>query len=366
MGMGGAESLLAEIVDRQGRDGHDVAVVTFKNVTKVPLPDGVRLYSANYAGGTPRKRIGAVLRLASVLRKLQADIVHSHMLHANLLTRMLRPFVGFPVLINTVHAAFETDNAFYRLCYRALDRLANVTAFVSRAAQRQYAEEGLTPANRSAVVYNGIDLERFGADETARAATRREFGVPDDAAVLLAIGRLTELKDYPNLFLAFDKVAKAAPNTLLLIVGDGELSEPLKRLARSSEWSDRIIFAGLRYDVPALLAAADMLVLASSYEGFGLVLAEAMACGVPVVTTNCGGTAEVVGDAGSIVPKKDPEALAAAIIETLQLPAERLDSQLLRARQRVEEMFSIDAAMAGWYRLYDEHARVRGPAGAGQ
>jgi glycosyltransferase involved in cell wall biosynthesis len=155
----------------------------------------------------------------------------------------------------------------------------------------------------------------------------------------VAVGRLWEPKDYPNLLRA---VAALQTPTRLLIVGDGPLRSALELLAVTLGVSDRICFLGVRHDIPAILSACDIFVLSSAWEGFGLVVAEAMACERPVVATDCGGVREVVGDVGWLVPVKDSSALCGALGAALSLDAAwRLDIGK-RGRKRVVEKYSLE------------------------
>lgn len=361
LGMGGAETLLAQLAGRQAEDGHDVVILTLLGDRKVAVPARVSVHSLASEGWMVYRGLRMIWGLASRLRALRPDVVHSHMLHSNLLVRLLRPLLGRARVINTVHAVFETDSRVFRLGYKLLDRFTDVTAFVSREAQERYVSEGLTPLNRSVVVHNGIECDHFQFDRSRRADVRAELGISDDVTVITAIGRLTEQKDYPNLLDAFAQVISSHPDVVLLIVGDGKLREDLQSFVRLQSWWPRVKFAGIRNDIPAILSASDMLVLASAWEGFGLVLAEAMACRVPVVSTDCGGTAEVVGDCGVLVPPRNPSELAHGIVTTLELSGEQRFSQVQRAMERIRQLFSIDAALERWYRVYGEQVAESDP-----
>jgi len=116
--------------------------------------------------------------------------------------------------------------------------------------------------------------------------------------------------------------------------------------------ADRVNFLGVRHDVPTLMAACDVFVLSSAWEGFGLVVAEAMACERVVVATDCGGVREVVGEAGLLVPPRDSQALAAALDRALQLPADERENLGRAARQRVVEHFSLEATAERYLAVY--------------
>jgi len=352
LGVGGAETLLAQIVRRQADDGHEVHVVSLLGIQKITMPRAVEVHFLSAECARP-KSLGLVLALTRKLIVLQGDVVHAHMLHSNLLTRLVRPWCRIPMLVNTVHSIYETSNFLYRMGYRYLDRVADVTVFVSNEVMGQYVKERLTSSQRSAVVHNGIDTSEFVFDDEARARIREEFGLESDAIVIVAIGRLTEYKDYPNLLAAFEQLSAACPNTRLLIVGDGKLRTLIEQMVKDKGLGPRVVFTGIRKDMPAIISAGDMLVLASAYEGFGLVLAEAMSCGVPVATTDCGGTAEVIGDCGRLVPVRNPEALAAAMQDLIQLPSATRKELIAAGRERVRNKFSIDATVKSWYGIYE-------------
>lgn len=352
MGMGGAETLLGQLAGRQAAEGHDVAIVVLLDKQEVSVPETVPMIAIGAGARSWVGYLAAVWRLGRTLRALRADVVHAHMLHSNLLTRVLRLLIGWPVLINTVHAVHETDNVTYRCAYRLLDRMVDATVFVSGEAMERYRRDGLVSVARSTVVHNGVDLQRFNANAADRAATRLKFGFAESDIVLTAIGRLTTYKDYPNLLTAFDRVVAVQPRACLLVVGEGELGATLRADAQTRLAAERIHFVGLRTDIPEILSASDMLVLASTHEGFGLVLAEAMACLVPVVSTDSGGAAEVVGRCGRLVTIGDSEELASAMLDTIGLSPEERQQLVESGRERVCTKFSIDQTVSNWYQIY--------------
>ena len=351
LGMGGAETLLAQITKRQAQDGHDVHIVCLLPKMVVPIDQKVTVHLLVRSNASIQMAL-LLPRLACKLSSLRPNIVHAHMLHSNLLTRLVRPILRIPILINTVHSAYETSNVLFRAGYRLLDRLVDVTVFVSHEAQDRYVTEKLTPDTKLAVVLNGIDTEYFKRNINARKRIRLEFGISDECVLMTAIGRLAQQKDYPTLFAAFSRVVDHMPNARLLIVGEGPLRAPLAQEVTALGLTTRVTFAGIRTDIPAILSGSDLLVLSSAWEGFGLVLAEAMACMVPVVSTDCGGTAEVVGRCGRLVPIGDSSALSSSIVEIIGMPPEMRQQMLELARERVCQNCSIEQTVANWYRIY--------------
>lgn len=352
LGMGGAETMLALLAERQAAAGHDVSIVMLLDKREVSVCGDVNVIAIGAAGRSWRSYLAAVWRLARTLRRLRADVVHAHMLHANLASRVIRLLLRHVLLINTVHAVHETGSVVLRLAYRFLDKLADVTVFVTNAAMDRYREEKLVSVERSVVIHNGIDLPKFREVAESRHSIRRRLGVAESDLVLTAIGRLTPDKDYGNLLNAFEIAARQESRIRLLVVGDGELASQLRMDVHESAVRDRVDFLGLRNDVPEILKATDLFVLSSIREGFGLVLAEAMASRVPVLSTRCGGAVEVVGDCATLVPIENAVALARGILRALGMPREQKLAQIERAEGRVSQLFSIDVAAKKWLELY--------------
>ncbi|TNG96029.1 glycosyltransferase [Pasteurellaceae bacterium UScroc12] len=170
--------------------------------------------------------------------------------------------------------------------------------------------------------------------------------------LFLAVGRLTDAKDYPNLLNAFTSVLNKNPRAVLAIVGQGEQKEELISLAENSNISHSVYFLGLRRDIPALMSACDCFVLSSKYEGFGLVLAEAMLCERLVVATDCGGTKEVVGNYGYLVTRQNSNELANAMIKVINLSDNIRYSMGSEARKYIMEHYSLNVIATRWINLY--------------
>ena len=181
---------------------------------------------------------------------------------------------------------------------------------------------------------------------------RSELGVPDGTTLLLAVGRLDEAKDYPNLFHALSRLGGPDADWHLFLAGDGVLRAALAAQVDALGLQSCVHFLGIRHDVARLYSAADVFVLSSAWEGFSLVTAEAMACERVVVVTDCGGVGEVVGDAGYLVPPRQPEALAESLHVAISMTAEQKRHLGQVARERVCRLYSVDAALEKWVSLY--------------
>ena len=350
--LGGAETQLVSLCDGLAARGHEVMIVYLTGACIV-TPSDSRI--SVFAVGMDKGLIGSIRgmsKLRKAIRSFRPAVVHSHMLHANLVTRLLRLATPMPRLICTVHSTLETRSWLLRLGYRVTDGLADLTTFVSAEAADVYLAQGLVAGRKALAVHNGIDVNRFSPQPDARSRVRASLGIDSETRLLIAIGRLVEEKDYPNLIRAFAGVVETEPAVVLVIVGTGHLRHELEAACRTLGVADRVVFAGMRLDIPELLSAADLFVLSSAYEGFGLVVAEAMACELVVVATDSGGVKEVVGDAGLLVPVMDHEALAAGLLRVLCMPELERRAMGTAARNRIVSHYSMDRAVDRWEQLY--------------
>jgi glycosyltransferase involved in cell wall biosynthesis len=205
------------------------------------------------------------------------------------------------------------------------DRVVGVGEAVRRAL---IDNEGI-PASRVKVIYNGVDLAPYRDPLQDRASIRQrvreEFGIPESAILLAQVARLDDLKDHATALRAMARIVAAVPQAMLLIVGDGPERTKIERLVGDLGLGHCVRLVGTRGDVPDILLAADLFLLSSKSEGIPLTVIEAMAAGLPVVSTDVGGVGEIVvaGETGLLVPAGDDAALAAAAIELLPDAARR-------------------------------------------
>jgi glycosyltransferase involved in cell wall biosynthesis len=357
LGVGGAETQVVNLADRLDAAGHEVLVMSLTDEVLVsPKSEKVRVVSLGVRK-TPAALIRAYAHARSVLRQFSPDVVHSHMVHANIFTRMLRLSVPMPRLICTAHNTNE-GGAMWMWAYRLTDRLAHLTTNVSQEAVDRYIACSAVAADKTMAVYNGIDCESFRFDPELRKKLRSALEVPEGAQVLLAAGRCCEQKDYPNLLHAFQAVSRRQEDCVLWIAGTGSDQAQLEALSDRLGIAGRVRFLGLRRDVPALMSAADIFVLSSAWEGFPLVIGEAMACERIVVSTNSGGIAEWLGQSDYLVPIRDSAALADALARALSLDDEARRACGLAARERVLARFSLHAVAQRWEQIYKGDFRL--------
>ncbi len=349
--VGGAERQVLDLAQRLVELNNEVLIVY--------LTGGGNLVSSELAFATiglncAKSAAGflqGILKVRELVTSFRPDVVHSHMYHANIIARMVRVVAHVPRLICTAHSNNE-GGAIRMLAYRLTNFLANVTTNVSRGAVEAFEKKGAIKQGAMISVPNGIDTEKFKFSESSRSVLRKVEGIKEDEKIILAVGRLVEAKNYAGLLSAFGAVCQFDTNTILWIVGDGELRNELLSLCSHLGIAHRVKFWGMRRDVETFYSAADVYALSSAWEGFGLVVAEAMAAERVVVATDCGGVKEVIGDEGILVALGNSEELAVALKRALELDA--AEARLLgkRARERVNNIYSIDRVVARWLQLY--------------
>jgi glycosyltransferase involved in cell wall biosynthesis len=240
--------------------------------------------------------------------------------------------------------------------------LVDQMSIISEAAAERFVQERIVPRDLLTVVPNGVDADEFRkVPPDARASLRRSLGL-DESFVWLAVGRFEVAKDYPNMLHGFARVRERRPRAVLLLVGRGSLQEETEQLVASLGLGGAVRFLGVRRDVPELMSAADGYVMSSAWEGMPMVLLEAAAAGLPIVTTAVGGNREVVEDgvSGFLVPPRDPVALGGAMLRLAGLTESERRSMGERGRERVRTHYGLTRVAERWESLYDVALARRG------
>lgn len=353
LGVGGAEQQVISLADEMTILGHTVTLCYITGEAKLfPASQQTKVMSLN-AQKNPWSITKALFSLMATIRCLRPDIIHSHMIHANLLVRIIKPFINKrTVLICSAHNKNE-GGRLRMLAYRLTDRLADISTNVSQEAVDTFLAKKATKSGRMRVMYNGIDTNKFSFNNEQRKILRNQWHLTENTKVLLAIGRLTPAKDYPNLLRAFSLLPNLN-NKVLFIVGSGEKNyvNLLHNLVNQLGITERVRFLGIRQDIASLLSASDLFVLTSEWEGMPLVVAEAMSCEQLVVATDSGGVKEMLADTGFLVPTKQPDLLARSIEKALDLSLSVRAQLTKKARQRVLMHYNIHQITKQWLALY--------------
>jgi glycosyltransferase involved in cell wall biosynthesis len=297
-------------------------------------------------------------RIHRVLREFQPDIVHSHLLalRYSLPVSILR---GIPVLVHTVHnlAERETDAAgriVHRLAFRKRVIPVAVSRSVAASLRRVYGIQD------PVTIHNGIPVANFRVDRSVRAKWRAGLRLDDRDFLFVSTGRLAEQKNPLLMLRAF--AALADPRAHLAFAGEGPLQRRIEEEVSSSGLQARVHVLGYRSDIRECLAASDVFVLSSDWEGHPLAAMEAMACGLPVIATAVGGVPEVVesGREGLLVPQGDASALTGAMRFLLERPGGRA-AMAEASYRRAAADFSLEKMVRAYDELYRTSlAAVRG------
>ncbi len=350
LGVGGAEKVVTSLADQLVELGHEVVIAYLTGEALiVPKNDSIKLINlkVNSALGLG----AAYIKLRHLIKDFEPDVVHSHLVHANILCRMLRPTTTIPRLISSAHNTNEEGRSRI-IAYRLTDRLTDISTNVSEEAVEAFIEQNAVRPEKMLTLHNGISTTEFAYSNESRSQVRKELNIDDNEQLIVAVGRLNEQKDYPNLLSAIKTLHNKYQNITIAIAGHGPHLQALQEQAVKLGISNKVQFLSIRTDIPSLMSAADVFVLPSAWEGFGLVVAEAMACERVVVATDCGGVKEVVGDAGFLVPPRDSLELANALEKALELNDDQRIQLGREARERVLEHYSLAAATEKWLHLY--------------
>ncbi|WGY74115.1 glycosyltransferase [Aeromonas caviae] len=351
LGMGGAERQVCDLADQFTAKGHKVLLISMTGETvNRPLSSKIDVSELNMAK-TPIGFIKAYWQARQLIKQFKPDVVHSHMVHANIFTRLLRISTHMRKLICTAHSSNEGGRS-RMLAYRVTDGVCDLSTNVSQEAVDAFIVKGAVPAKKMVAMPNGIDSERFTFNPTSRSSLRTQLQLAENSPLILAVGRFSEAKDYPNLLAAFRQLPHDVNPAHLAIIGIGEEQAKIEELTAQLGLSARVHFLGLQRNVHDWMSAADLFVLSSAWEGFGLVVAEAMACQRVVVATDCGGVKEVVGECGILVTPRDHLALADGINKALQMSSDEIEMIGVAARDRIVTRYSLSAQAESWLSLY--------------
>ena len=323
---------------------------------------GIRLIPVDMRQRPSFKPISELVR---IIKEKKITLVHSQGGRADFFARVAGKMARVPYIVSTVAMPVEGYDVgrWRKAVYIFLDRLTEryVDRFivVSEVLKETLIKGHKIPPHKVVRIYNGIEIGQYRHDATY-ADLRKEWGVPSHVPLIGAIGRLVWQKGLTHLLQAMPLVFQEYPDTRLILVGDGPLQEDLRDQVRDLGIEASVFFVGFRIDIPAVLAALDLLVVPSVLEGFPMTTLEAMAMAKPIVASDINGVREQIenGRTGILVPPGDPQALAEGIKQMLKdrTQAKNLGTE---ARKHLEEMFDIKQQVALHEEVYEELLKSR-------
>ncbi len=365
---GGAEMMLRRLVEANmlSTTGFRHVVVSLTDVGfhgAALREQGAEVHALGLRG--PVALLFGVFRLAALLRRIKPVIVQTWMVHSDLLGGVAARLVGVHYVIWGVHTTDYTvesrsTRAVRWLCARLSSIVPDRVVCVAKASLQASAQAGYD-TRKLMVIPNGFDVLTLRADVGAGDLIRQQLGFQSDQVIVGCLGRYNPAKDHANFVCAAGFLAARYPACRFMMVGRDLTPANATLIAKiqAIDLADRFVLLGERSDPAVCLDAMDVFVLSSCTEAFPIALGEAMAMGVPCVSTDVGDAALLLGDAGSVVPPRDSAALAQAISQVLEMPVAARKALGEKGRKRVEKEFSMPAAAQKFNHLYQELLQKR-------
>jgi len=356
-GIGGSERHLLALLPALRAHGIEPSFVGLDDPRGAPEP----FYAALEQAGIPFARVTSrhdldprlPFRIARAARRSRPELVHTHLVHADVHGAAAAALLRLP-FVSTKHNDDPFRAGAFRYVERLLARRARRIITITESLARFNEERVGIPRAKLVIVH-------YGLDELPPAwSSNPPLQLPDDARVLLALGRLVPQKGLDLAVRALPALRRTHPDTVLVVAGEGPERDALASLAAELGVGDGLFLIGRAGDVTALLDRAELLVHPSRWEGFGLVLLEAMLASRPVVATRVSSIPEIVidGETGALVPPEDPKALAEALGRVLDDPG----SLGAAGRARALEQFSAAAMARKTAAVYAEAIRTTASA----
>jgi glycosyltransferase involved in cell wall biosynthesis len=353
---GGAEGHLADLASRLPRDRFEAAIVVLSSPPRPPTDRLRQKLSDSQISMTflEGRGIGSApfvwRRLQHWLRDFKPDLLHCLLAHANVLGAVAGRYAGVPHVVTGIQVA-EQRRTWHLALQRRTARLVEKHICVSQSVADFAAGVMRLPREKLVVIHNGIDVDRFVGAKPLGAG---RLGVHASRRLLLFAGRLDPQKRPDWLLERMPDVFQRLPSHDLVIAGEGPLRDSLRRLAGRLNVAERVHFVGWQSDVPRLLAASDLVLFTSRWEGMPNILLETMAAAKPIVTTDVHGARELLGSAAQsqITPQADSAAFVDAVV---RIGSDSALAARLGAlnRERAASDFSMNQMIAAYITLYD-------------
>lgn len=351
--MHGVKRLFAWMIPRFDADRYNVSLISLRR--KDLSEDTLEQFGVDVTYLARHKfDPGTFPHLLGVLRTKQADIVHMHGYGATTFGRLCAWRMGIPAILHE-HANHTDTPWFQKVADRMLAPHTDLAIAVSESTAEFTIRARMMPPERTKVVYLGSPLDEFARDRSAEeiAAARAALGIEPSTIAVGTVTRLMPSKGNQYLVEAVQEITARQPNVRVYIAGEGELADALHAQARSLGLNHRLVFLGFQRDVAAVLAALDVVVFPSLWEGTPLTAFEALAAGKPIVATDADGLLDILTDRRDalVVPKRNPGALARAVIDVIEQPG--LAERLGRAARTTGARYDIARFVRKMERLYD-------------
>ncbi|MGB3641561.1 MAG: glycosyltransferase [Rivularia sp. (in: cyanobacteria)] len=365
---GGAEMMLYQLLSRIDRELFSPAIISLLEPGKLGdriAANDIPIYTLNMKQGVPTP--SNIWRLTEIIRQIKPDIIQGWMYHGNIAALWAKLYFLYrvPVLwsIHYSPTSLSLEKRLTALLIKLgayLSPLSASNIFVSQTSRQQHEKLGYR-SKHNCVIPNGFDTSVFVPSSTAKSEIRFELTLPEDSILIGIMGRYHPMKDHSNFLKAAALISRKYDNIYFILAGTGvdKNNQNLVNLIQEYQLVRQTKLLGERRDIPAVAAALDIATLASAYgEAFPLVVGEAMSCGIPCTVTDVGDSAFIVGDAGRVVAPRNPEALAQAWEELIEMGTTSRQALGKAARARINKLFSIESIVSEYEKLYSSLAQI--------
>jgi glycosyltransferase involved in cell wall biosynthesis len=363
---GGAERMLTRVAAGSDHDSFASLVISMTTggaMESILTRAGIRVETL----GMPRGRADprGIIRLLRILRAWRPHLLQTWLYHADLFGLCARLFGHAPRLLWNIRCTESVGSEGLRRALSCCSGMPDGVVVNSVAGQQFHQQRlGYRP-KRWEYIPNGFDTRELRPDEAARHRLRGDLGIAETSAVIGMVARYHPMKDHANFFAAAAGLAQRREDVVFVLAGRGMTPDNPKIVAAIGEHglTPRVLLLGERPDIGAVYPAFDIATLSSAFgEGCPNALGEAMACGVPCVATDSGDSAQLLGDTGLVVPRRDPARLAAAWERFAEMSSDERRGLGRRARERIVRDYDIDVITRRYEALYAEIAPENGAA----
>ncbi|MGE4545756.1 MAG: glycosyltransferase family 4 protein [Pedobacter sp.] len=364
LGSNGAEMMLLKLLSNINRDVFSPKVTSLLSYTTLCEKFeriGIPVTILGLKPGIPDPR--GLFKLIRIFRKDKTQLVQTWMYHADLAGGLAAKLAGnIPVVWNIRHSNLDpqvdkkTTVWTAEVCSLISSVLPHKIICCAEKAKNIHVNLGYDP-KKIVVIPNGFDLTQFSPDSHAKSQIRAELSIPDDSIVIGLVARYHLQKDHATFFKAAELLKRLYPRVHFVLCGYDIAHEnpDLLRSINGKNLDGSVHLLGLRKDIPAITAAFDIATSSSRCgEAFSNTIGEAMACGVPVVVTDVGDSAYIVGETGRIVSPGQPEELCRAWQELIDLGQNGRATLGALGRQRIQDRFSLDKIVRQYEKIYSD------------
>ena len=359
--VGGAEMMLVRLCKQQIMDGDELLVVSLKSGGKLNpqlLEEKIAVCELGFPKG--KFSFSGFNLLIKLIRNFKPEVIHCWMYHANFVGSIASLFAGNVPVVWAIHnttLSIQNSSQITILLMRLLGFLSFLPKQIVYCSQlsKSLHEKYHYSEKKGIFIPNGVDTTVFSPDSEIGAEFLSKIKIQKTSFVIGMIGRYDPQKDYQNFLAAADLIHQFNNSIQFVMCGPGvdDENEVLLNRIKQLNQPDHFHLIGTQMETQKVHNAFDIFVLSSMSEAFPVVLAEAMACGVPCVSTDVGDAAYIIEDTGKIVPPKHPQAIANAVEQLLSMPDEAFETLKAAARNRIVEHFSLQKIAQLYKKTYE-------------